>query len=263
MEKSTSKAAAATLAILATSLFSACGASDTSADSANAESKTVEVFAAASLNAVGSELEQAYESSHEGADITFNYAGSSKLVQQMEQGATPDLLLTADTKTMDGALDSIADLDGVTPDTIATNALVLATAEGNPAGIESVSELSGDTTVAICAVEVPCGNLAHQELENQGITLANASEEQNVSDVSTKVATGAVDAGFIYSTDATVIKKEQDITVIDLPDLERNQYPLALTKTGESNDTAGDFATWLTSDDAQEILASYGFGAAS
>ena len=252
----------ATLAILTTALLTACGSSSSTdqKDGAAQQNSTVEVFAAASLNAVGAELEEAFESSHPGTDLNFNYAGSSKLVQQMEQGATPDLLLTADTKTMNGALTTVADLSGVTPEIVATNALVLATSANNPAHIDSVADLAGDVTVAICAAEVPCGSLAHQELENKGITLKNASEEQNVSEVATKVSTGAVDAGFIYSTDAAAIKKDQKISEIQLPDLERNQYPLAVTKTGASNAAAQQFSEWMTSEEAQKILSSYGFG---
>ncbi|OLN18891.1 hypothetical protein BUE67_13560, partial [Corynebacterium diphtheriae] len=68
----------------------------------------------------------------------------------------------------------------------------------------------------------------------------NATEEKNVSDVSTKVASGAVDAGFIYSTDAAYLKKDQDITVIDLPGLEDNVYPMALTNLGKQNSVASD-----------------------
>lgn len=265
MAYSTAKTAAATAAILATTVLSACGGSSASESATTEESATgtVEVFAAASLNEAGADLEKAFEDAHLGTDITFNYAGSSKLVQQMEQGATPDILLTADTKTMDGALTSVSDLSGITPEVVATNALVLATSADNPKNIQSVEDLASDgATVAICAAEVPCGNLAHQELDHKGITLENATEEQNVTDVATKVSTGAVDAGFIYSTDAASIKKSQNITEIQLPDLERNEYPMALTKTGASNETAQIFATWIKSDEAQKILASYGFGAA-
>ena len=113
---------------------------------------------------------------------------------------------------------------------------------------------------AICAQEVPCGRLAHQELTRRGITPATSTEEANVSAVATKVATGQVDAGFIYSTDATALSATEDITVIDLPDLERNAYPLALTTTGQAKASAQDFANWFaTSEKAAQILTAYGF----
>lgn len=221
----------------------------------------VQLFAAASFGAVGDDLIAAYRQENPHADIAATYAGSSLLVTQMAEGATPDLLITADSTTMTQAVDTVEELAESTPETIATNALVLATAPGNPAAIDSVDDLAAaGVMTAICAQEVPCGRLAHQELDRQGIELANSTEETDVSSVSTKVATGQVDAGFIYSTDATALLATEDITVIDLPDLERNAYPLALTATGQTKASAQDFANWLTtSEKAAQILTAYGF----
>ncbi|WP_237194745.1 molybdate ABC transporter substrate-binding protein [Rothia nasimurium] len=238
--------------------LTACGGVATSPQRQDAE---VQLFAAASLGAVGDELIAAYRQENPQVSITATYAGSSQLVTQMVEGATPDLLITADSTTMNQALEKVEELAAATPETIATNALVLATAPGNPAAIDSVDDLaSPGVLTAICAEQVPCGRLAHQELSRQGVELATSTEEANVSAVSTKVATGQVDAGFIYSTDATAISASDDITVIDLPDLERNAYPLALTGSGQGKESAQNFANWLTtSDAAAQILADYGF----
>lgn len=252
--------------VISTVALAGCGANTDTASSSSSPSQeggTVEVFAAASLNSAGAELEKAYEKEHPGVDVSFNLAGSSKLVQQVQQGATPDVLITADQKTMDGARTSVEDLKESEPKVIATNRLVLATSAGNPGKISAVKDLASESvTTAICAAEVPCGNLAHQELDKQHVELGNATEEKNVSDVSTKVASGAVDAGFIYSTDAAYLKKDQDITVIDLPGLEDNVYPMALTNLGKQNSVASDFATWLSGDEAQKIMSQYNFGSA-
>lgn len=224
-------------------------------------SAPVQVFAAASLGAVGDELIAAYRQENPQADITATYEGSSQLVIQMTEGATPDLLITADSSTMAQAIGTVKELAGATPETIATNALVLATAPGNPAAIDSVDDLAASGVMtAICAQEVPCGRLGHQELTRQGITPAASTEEASVSAVVTKMATGQADAGFIYSTDATALSAAEDITVIDLPDLERNAYALALTSTGQAKASAQDFANWLaTSEKAAQILTAYGF----
>lgn len=221
----------------------------------------VQLFAAASFGAVGDDLIAAYRQENPQADIAATYAGSSLLVTQIAEGATPDLLITADSATMDQAIDTVEELAKSTPETIATNALVLATAPGNPAAIDSVDDLAAaGVMTAICAQEVPCGRLAHQELTRQGVTPATSTEEANVSAVATKIATGQSDAGFIYSTDAAALSATEDITVIDLPDLERNAYPLALTATGQTKEGAQDFANWLTtSEKAAHILTAYGF----
>lgn len=256
------KATASLAALIGLLGITACGTQKTDSSTTGDQLQgNVSVFAAASMNAAGAELEKAFEAENPGVDISFNYAGSSKLVQQMQEGASPDLLITADQKNMDQALASLPDLAGESSTVIATNKLVLATAAGNPANINSLGDLAQDrVTVAICAAEVPCGTLAHQALKEHGITLAHATEEQNVSEVSTKLATGAVDAGFIYTTDAASLEKTQQITQIQLDGIERNVYPLATTKTGHHQPAATAFAHWLTQDTAQTILTTYGFG---
>ena len=165
------------LALAACAPGSPASAPESSQGSTGADAP-VQVFAAASLGAVGDELIAAYRQENPQADITATYAGSSQLVTQMTEGATPDLLMTADNTTMTQAIEKVEELAGVTPETIATNALVLATAPGNPAAIDSVDDLAASGVMtAICAQEVPCGRLAHQELTRQGMTPATSTEE--------------------------------------------------------------------------------------
>lgn len=228
---------------------------------ANANTTAVEIFAAASLSTAGADLETAYEQAHPGVDIVFNYAGSSKLLQQIGEGATPDILITADTATMTRGQETLDELADTTPHIIATNTLVLATAPNNPANIRTLTDLATDGTLtALCAIEVPCGRLAHQALTDAGVTPASTTEETSVSGVATKIATGQVDAGFIYTTDATAISKDSTITTIQLPGIEPNAYPLTLTTTGTTTPAATDLATWLTdSSEATTILTTHGF----
>ncbi|MGP9722459.1 molybdate ABC transporter substrate-binding protein [Corynebacterium sp. AOP40-9SA-29] len=243
-------------------LAAACSTSG----SDGSEPSSVQVFAAASLNNAGDELAEAFaDEQGDDADITYNFAGSSALVQQIDQGADADVFISADEKNMDDAL-ALDAFDGAEPEVIATNQLVLATAPGNPANITALDDLAttADARLAICADGVPCGTLAHQLLEDKGYDLANwtVSEEANVSDVATKVSTGEVDAGFMYATDAMALQKNssEDITVVELDeDLEPNAYPAALTVDGQDNETAVEFLEWLSSDTARGILETYGF----
>ena len=225
--------AAATLALTGCGATQSSSSSTASASSSQAASGKVEVFAAASLNNAGADLEKAYEAANPGVDVTFVYEGSAKLVNQIEQGATPDLLITADTKNMDKAkkLDDLKTTDGV---------------------------------VAVCKEEVPCGTIAHQELKKHDITLKNATTESKVTDVATKVTTGNADAGFIYTTDLAAAKKKGvNLGSVELTDVERNEYPAALSKTGSSSETAKKFNEWLkNSDEAKKILTEYGFSTA-
>nr|WP_294451856.1 molybdate ABC transporter substrate-binding protein [uncultured Rothia sp.] len=254
--------AAATLAL------TGCGSSQTSSSStasvsatSQASSGKIQVFAAASLNNAGADLEKAYEAANPGVDITFVYEGSAKLVTQIEQGATPDMLITADTKNMDKAK-KLGEFSGSDSTVLVTNKLVLVTAEGNPGKINSLDDLKNTNgVVAVCKEDVPCGTLAHQELKKHDITLKNATTEGKVTDVATKVSTGNADAGFIYTTDLAAAKKKgTNLGSVELPDVEPNEYPAALSKTGASSAAAKKFNEWLkTSAEAKKILSDYGF----
>ncbi|MDN6510603.1 MAG: molybdate ABC transporter substrate-binding protein [Corynebacterium sp.] len=258
-----------TPAILAASgalVFAAACSTSGSEDADGSETSPVQVFAAASLNNAGDELAEAFaEEQGEDPEVEYNFAGSSALVQQIDQGADADLFISADEKNMDDAL-ALDAFDGAEPEVIATNQLVLATAPGNPANITALDDLAttADARLAVCADGVPCGTLAHELLDEKGYDLANwtVSEEANVSDVATKVSTGEVDAGFMYATDAMALQKNtsEEITVVELDDdLEPNAYPAALTVEGQDNEVAGEFLEWLSSDTARGILETYGF----
>ena len=216
------------------------------------------VFAAASLSTVGEQLADTFAEEHPDAEIMFNFAGSSALVRQMGEGAPADLFISADVANMDNALE-LEEFTGAEVEIIATNRLVLVTAEGNPGQITGLTDIT-DRPVAICAPEVPCGALATQALDHAGVELNSRSAEANVTDVATKIATGAVDAGFLYSTDAQALSRTQDITGIELDGIEPNESPAALTTEGQDNEVAGAFAEFLTSEKARVSLADYGFG---
>lgn len=223
-----------------------------------ADPETATVFAAASLTTVGEELATAFTAEHPDAEVIFNFAGSSALVRQMNEGAPADLFISADVATMDKALE-LSEFSGSQSQIIATNRLVLVTADGNPAGITELADIT-DALIASCAPAVPCGTITGHALEHAGVELGLNSEEANVSDVATKISTGAVDAGFIYATDARALGMSQDNTLIELEGIQANEYPMALTTSGRDNATAQAFAQFLGTDNAREILTRHGFG---
>src|SRR5699024_792451 len=141
---------------------------------------------------------------------------------------------------------------------------VLAVAENPKTEINSLEDLAKGARVAICAPEVPCGTLALEALEKAGrapIKLENPSEEANVSNVATQVATGQVDAGFIYASDAAAIQRQgTKITTLPVEHVAPNKYPVASTDAGADNAKAAEFVRWLASPTAQRILAEHGFG---
>ncbi len=243
--------------------LAACGSDDDKKDSgadANASATGVPkadltVLAASSLTDVFKTAGAAYEKEHPGTKVRFSFAGSQELAAQVKQGAPADALVTADTKTMDGLKS-----DTGTPAIIAKNRLVIATGKGNPEKIDDLKDLS-DTKlkVVLAAPEVPVGRYSKQILDAQKIAVKPVSQEPNVRAVLSKVELGEADAGLVYKTDAATATDK--VEAVDIPDA-RNavaSYPAATLKTTKNSEAADAFVKWLSTPEAQRILADAGF----
>src|SRR5512136_2276636 len=67
-------------------------------------SKSLTVFAAASLTESFGEMGKQFEAANPGVKVTFNFAGSQQLRAQLEQGAKADVFASANTKEMTTAI---------------------------------------------------------------------------------------------------------------------------------------------------------------
>lgn len=231
------------------------GGSEGSAAAENGES--IQVFAAASLNETFTEIGELFEQEH-GVSAEFNFAGSSDLVAQLEQGAPGDVFASADEANMDSAVE--AGLVSGEPSLFASNTLAIVTPPGNPAEVEGLEDLAGDDVVTVvCAPQVPCGAATEQVTEAAGVALSPASEESAVTDVLGKVRVGEADAGLVYVTDAQ--GAGEDVETIDFPEAQDvvNLYPAAALEDSGNPEASEAFVEFLQSTEAQEILAEAGF----
>ena len=248
-------AAGLTAALLAVPL-AACSSDD---DGGGGDDKTITVYAASSLTGAFTELGKQFEEGHPGVKVTFNFAGSSDLVAQIQQGAPADVFASADQANMDKATsDDLVDGD---PEPFATNTLEIAVPPDNPAGVKSLDDLaSPDVKVVLCAPEVPCGDASVELQDNAGISIAAVSEEQSVTDVLAKVTSGEADAGLVYVTD--VEAAGADVTGLEVPDDVNvvNTYPVASLSGSEQKSLADEFVQLVTGPDGQAVLADFGFG---
>ncbi|GHB23403.1 molybdenum ABC transporter substrate-binding protein [Streptomyces xanthochromogenes] len=260
-------AAAVVSAALLIPLASACsssskdsGSSDKSASpsgSAGSAPKAAQltVLAASSLTDVFKAAGAAYEKENPGTHIKFSFAGSQELAAQVKQGAPADALVTADTKTMDGLKADVND-----PSIIAKNRLVITTGKGNPKKVEDLKGLTNTSLkVVLAAPEVPVGRYSKQVLDKQHLTVKPVSQEPNVRAVLSKVELGEADAGIVYKTDAASAKGKVD--TVDIPDAQNAvaSYPAATLKASKNADAATAFVKWLSTPEAQKILADAGF----
>jgi molybdate transport system substrate-binding protein len=213
------------------------------------------VLAAASLTDVYEELAIPFEQEHD-ADVTFSFGSSTDLAEQVADGAPGDVLATADQASMQLAED--AGVTG-TVETFATNVLTIVVPEGNPAGIETLDDLS-DAAWVRCADEVPCGKVAATVLDANGVTAEPVSLEEDVRATLDKVVSGEADAGLVYATDAVAAADEVDAVQIPGAEEAPTSYVVATLEQSGDADLAADWVAWLTSDEGQAILRDAGFG---
>ena len=219
-----------------------------------AEPSRLVVYAAASLSAVFEDLGEKFEAAT-GANVVFNFAGSSDLLAQLQQGASPDVLATADERTMDAATE--AGLVAGEPEVFAANALAVALAPGNPAAIESLEDL-GDALVVVCAPQVPCGAATRELAERAGLRLSPVSEESSVTDVLGKVTSGEADAGIVYRTD--LARASGQVESLEIPEAVNvsTAYPIAEVEQ-PGGGLAAEFIDFVLGSTGRRLLAGAGF----
>ena len=253
---------AAVAATALTALTACGGGTDPGAQSGQggqAQGGTLTVFAAASLTDTFGQLEKQFEQANPGTDVTLNFAGSSTLAQQINQGAPADVFASADQNNMKKVTDP-GNTQGQ-PTIFATNTLQIATAPGDPKGIRSLQDLAnpGVRTV-VCAPQVPCGSAAEKVEKAAGVDIKPVSEEQDVKAVLQKVTTGNADAGLVYKTDVTASKGQAQ--GVDFPQAAQavNQYPIAVLKNAQNAETAQKWVQFVTGEQGKQVLTAAGFG---
>jgi molybdate transport system substrate-binding protein len=227
---------------------------------ASAVTGTVTVFAAASLKDAFTEAAEAFESANPEAAVTLNFAASSALVSQIEEGAPADVFASADESNMA----ELADAGGISgePVVFATNSLQIIVAPGNPEGITGLADLSDPGLIYVTAApEVPIGRYAAQALEAADVTVTPSSLEADVKAVVTKVTSGEADAAIVYTTDVTAAGAEAEGIGIPTEHNVEATYPAAVTTGASDRITAAAWIAFLTGDEGRAILARYGFGA--
>lgn len=254
----TRRAALPALAAALAIPLAACSGSKAATSSAagnGSQPAHLTVLAAASLTDVFNAEGTAYEKAHPGTTVTFSYAGSQELAAQVGQGVPADVLVTADTKTMDGLKGETG-----TPTVIARNQLTIVTAPGNPKKIISLADLAKPyLKVDLAAPQVPAGTYAAKVLGKQHLDVKPVSQETNVRAVLSKVELGEADAGIVYVTDAESAKGK--VATVTIPDAQNSiaSYPAATLKSSKNSSAAADFVAFLSSAQGQQILRSYGF----
>lgn len=254
--------------------ISACGGSSTGTGT-SATPVTLNVFAAASLQAAFTKIGTQFDAAHSNVTTKFNFAGSDALATQINQAAPADVFASANAAQMDVVVKA-SNIDGTAVKTFAHNRLVVVLPKDNPGKISTLQDLGkSGIKVVLAAKTVPVGGYALTYLMKasadpsfgasyQANVLKNVvSYEADVKSVLSKVSLGEADAGIVYTTDAATAS--DTTTQIAIPDNLNviATYPIGVVKASKSASTAQQFVDYVSGPDGQAVLASYGFVAGS
>ncbi len=259
------RVAAAAVAAVVTLTVGACGSngSDTPSPTTTTSSGVtgdIVVFAAASLTESFTQIGKDFEAANPGSKVTFNFAGSSALATQINQGSPADVFASASPATMK----TVSDAGGVdgTSSVFVKNQLVIAVPKGNPKSITNLADLANPAVkVALCAEQVPCGAAAKTALKNANVTVTPVTLEQDVKQALSKVKLGEVDAALVYRTDAKAASA--DVDGIEFPESATaiNDYPIAVLKNAPNQAGAQAFVAYISTAPARHVLSKAGFQA--
>jgi molybdate transport system substrate-binding protein len=221
------------------------------------------VFAAASLTDSLKELGANYEK-ETGQKVVFNFEASSMLARQIMEGAPADIFFSADETQMD-RLAAKGLIDPATRRDRLGNTLVVVVPKDSGLQIQSAGDLAGDSVKQIALADpksVPAGVYAKAWLTKVKLwdeLSPKVVPTENVRAALAAVASGNVDAGVVYKTDAAIsksVKVVYEVPRADGPDI---RYPMAVVKASAEPVAAKKLVDYLDSDDAAVIFKRYGF----
>ncbi|HEY4373600.1 MAG TPA: molybdate ABC transporter substrate-binding protein [Burkholderiales bacterium] len=231
---------------------------------ASAQAADLVVSAAASLTNAFNDIGRAFERVNPGAKVVFNFAASDVLLAQIVKGAPADVFASADEKAMDKAVEQNV-IDTKTRRNFVRNRLVLIVPADSHASVTGLQSLSAPAIKHIAIgnpASVPVGRYTKGVLEKANMwtslepKFVNATSVRQALDY---VARAETDAGFVYSTDAAIMKGKVKIAA-EVQTATPIVYPIAVVKDSKSHALAQSFLTFLNSPAMQTVLSDYGFG---
>lgn len=274
-------AAVAVVVAMAAGLI-ACGAKEEETGSETAEETEIQVFIAASLNTVMTELAEMYNEEHPEVKITYNADSSGTLLTQIEEGYECDIFFSAAQKQMDQLEEDGLVVDG-TRANVVNNQVVVVTLKDSGTKVTGLENIGDAENIALAGGSVPVGKYTRQALVNLGILESvddvstitteqvsealggvEISEQDNVSKVLAAVVEGSCEVGTTYYSDTYGYEDDLDILETVSYDLTGNViYPIAQVVNEEADDAqtkaAEDFLKFILSDEAKAVFDAYYF----
>ena len=230
-----------------------------------AEEKSITVFAAASMRNALDEVDTLF-TSESGIKVVASYAASSALMMHIEQGASADVFLSADTEWMDyGAKRNLIKND--TRENLLGNRLVLAAPKNSR--IDKVTIAPGFDLASLVGIgriatgdvrAVPAGLYAKASLEKLGVwssVESKLSMSENVRAALVLVSRGGAPLGIVYETDAKIDPGVKIVGVFPEDSHPPIIYPVAMAK--DAKPEAAKYLAFLSKPEARAVFERYGF----
>jgi len=217
------------------------------------------VFAAASLTESLQEIGMAYEAKT-GTKVVYSFGPSSDLQRQISAGAPADVFFSADTPKMD-TLEKAGLVRKADRREFLSNVLVVVVPANSPTLPANAKELASLPKIALAdPAAVPAGIYAKKWLESEGLWKQVAPKVVPALDVRAAlaaVASGAVPAGVVYSTDAASSKGVRiAFTVTNGPPI---AYSVAVLAGSKHAAEARAFVKFVESDEGKAVFKRRGF----
>ena len=232
---------------------------------AQAQDKTLTVFAAASMKNAFDDVAKLYTDQSKVA-VKSSYAASSALAKQIESGAPADMFISADTDWMDYVEKKGAVKAGTRVDLLGNRIVLIAPKDSKTTKVDikpgfDLAGLVGDAKITTGDVKaVPVGKYAKAALEKLGAwekAEPKFAMAENVRAALTLVARGEAAYGIVYQTDAAVEPGVKVVGVFPADSHPPITYPVALLK--DAKPEAQGLADFLRTNAAKAVFEKYGF----
>ena len=221
----------------------------------------IRIFAAASLtDALATGIAE-FEEAHPSLRVVPQFGASSDLARQILAGAPADLFFSADQRQLDRVAAEGLIQKGTRADVL-SNELVVVRHRKEPDTVDGPADLEALGRIAMADPQVvPAGVYARRYLESQGLWARLQHKVIPTLDVRgalAAVASGNVDAAFVYRTDAATEDRVKIVYAVPRKEGPRILYSLGIIE-GRNRREVRALYDYLRSAAAGDVYTEFGF----
>jgi len=208
---------------------------------------TISIYAPSQLSKPLERITTAFQQEHPGTTFQFTLGPASELAKRIQEGQIPSIYIdSAD------SLQTVKARPTAPPVTFGYDWVQLAVRRGNPKQVRNLDAFGPNSaiTTGTCAPDIFCGQADGRVLQSAGVNAAPKVVTSNVTELTTGVANGSIDAVLLPRSDLRAV-----ITLIEtppFPNTYRIDYQMAQFQGGGPAD---QFVQWVqTAPTARQTL---------